>query len=213
MGGQVTEILATLSWPHFAFLTALICVLLFRAQIGNLLSRVTSIDKSGIKAQPAPEAQREEKQREAAQALLDAIGTSIVLKDVEARIRKELTDRGLETHGDTANVLIRHLAATRILLEFEQVHNLIFGSQIFLLKKLNEVAGQGKSKEFVEDYFTRVQELFPEAFREWTLEQYLAFLLGRLLIVAQDGKYHITNLGVEFLTWMARNGRREDGAF
>lgn len=209
----MTEILAALGWPHFAFLTALVCVLLFRTQIGTLLSRITSIDKTGIKAEAAPEVQREEKQREAAQALLDAIATSIVLKDVEARIRKELADRGLEAQGDTANVLIRHLAATRILLEFEQVHHLIFGSQIFLLKKLNEVAGQGKPTEFVESHFTQVQELFPDAFREWTLEQYLAFLLGRVLILAQDGKYHITNLGVEFLTWMARNGRREDGPF
>lgn len=38
-------------------------------------------------------------------------------------------------------------------------------------------------------------------------------LLSGVLILAHDGQYHITNLGVEFLTWMARNGRREDGPF
>lgn len=54
-----------------------------------------------------------------------------------------------------------------------------------------------------------MKTLFPDSFRDWTLEQYLAFLLNRLLVIATDGRYHITNLGVEFLTWMARNGRTE----
>ena len=139
-----------------------------------------------------------------------SIGESIVLSDIEGRIRTELVEKGLETEGDTIIVLIKHLAASRILTEFEQIYNLIFGSQIFLLKKLNEVAGQGKSEEYMRDYFERVKKLYTDKLAEWGIEQYLEFLYARALIINQNGSVHITNLGVEFITWMARNGKSDD---
>lgn len=203
-------IIKAISWPHLTFLFALIFVLLFKKPLFGLISRITSIDKSGFKASQTPEAQREEQKKEAVQQLLLAIGDSVVLQDIEGRIKAELEEKGLETDGDTIKVLIKHLAATKVLLEFEQIHNLIFGSQIFLLKKLNEVAGQGKPKEFVATHFEYVQGLFPEQLGDWSLDQYLAFLVGRLLITTEGNVFHITNLGVEYLTWMTRTGRRED---
>lgn len=204
------EIIKSISWPHLTFLFAVFFVFLFRKPLFGLISRITSIDKDGIKASQTPEAQREEQKKESVQELLLVIGDSIVLRDVEGRIKTDLEGRGLETDGDTIKVLIKHLGATKILLEFEQIHNLIFGSQIFLLKKLNEVAGQGKPKEFVTEYLKHIQSLFPEQLGNWSLEQYLAFLIARLLITTQGNIFHITNLGVEYLTWMIRNGRRED---
>ena len=100
-----------------------------------------------------------------------------------------------------------------ILLEFEQIYNLIFGTQISLLKKLNEVVGQGISEHEVQLYFSDVQENHKEEFGIWSLDQYLNFLIERTLILFKDGAYHITNLGVEYLTWMARNGKSENKWF
>jgi len=204
------EIIKSLSWSHLTFLFAVFFMLLFRKPLFGLISRITSIDKSGIKASQTPEAQREEQKKESVQELLLVIGDSIVLRDVEGRIKADLKGRGLETDGDTIKVLIKHLSAAKILLEFEQIHNLIFGSQIFLLKKLNEVARQGKPREFVAAHFEQIKSLFPELLGNWSAEQYLAFLLSRLLITIEGNVFHITNLGVEYLTWMIRNGRRED---
>jgi hypothetical protein len=159
---DMEEIIKALGWPHLAFLFGVFFVLLFKRPLFGLISRVTSIDKSGIKASQTPEAQREEQKKETVQQLLLAIGDSIVLQDIEARIKADFKAKGLETEGDTIKVLMKHLAATRVLLEFEQIHNLVFGSQIFLLKKLNEVAGQGKPAEFILTHFQHVQGLFPE---------------------------------------------------
>jgi len=206
------EIINALDWPHLVFLFAMLFILLFRKPLLGLISRITSIDKSGIKALQAPEAQREEQKKEAVQQLLLAIGDSIVLRDIESRIKVDLTKRGLETDGDTNKVLIKYLAASNILLEFEQIHNLIFGSQIFLLKKLNEVGGQGKPAEFVASHFEHVRGLFSEQLGSWSLEQYLSFLLGRSLITTKGNIFHITNLGVEYLIWMIRNGKGENNS-
>ena len=209
----MAEIIASLGWPHFAFAFCLIFIFVFRPQLGALLSRVTSIDKLGIKTQPNPEIQREDpKKIEAAQELLLAIGNTVVLQDIEDQIRTDLAARNLEANGETNKVLIKYLAATLVALEFERIQNLIFGSQIYLLKKLNEVSGKGLSPAAIGSNFEHVKQLFPEAFNEWSLDEYLAFLFARKLIVVTNDNYHITNLGNEYLVWMARTGHREDNA-
>jgi len=207
------EIIKAMGWPHLTFLFAVFFVFLFKKPLLGLISRITSIDKSGIKASQAPEAQREKQKKESVQQLLLAVGNSIVIRDIENRIRADLKKKGLETEGDTIKVLIKHLAGTRMFLEFEQLHNIIFGSQIILLKKLNEVAGQGKPIEFLATHFENVKGLFPEQLSDWSLEQYLNFLVRSLLITIKGNVTHITNLGVEYLTWMIRNGKREDKPF
>ncbi|MCG8344875.1 MAG: winged helix-turn-helix domain-containing protein [Chlorobiales bacterium] len=207
------ELLTNLEWHHLVFIFSIVFILLFRKPLVNLISRVTSIDKSGLKTTPAPEAQRETEKKEAVQELLAEISSSIVLEDIEGKIKTNLEEKGLGTEGDTTRVLIKHLAATMILLEFEQIYNLIFGTQISLLKKLNEVVGQGISEHEVQLYFSDVQESHKEEFGIWSLDQYLNFLIERTLILFKDGSYHITNLGVEYLTWMARNGKSENKWF
>ena len=204
------EIIKILSWPHFIFIFSLVFIFVFRKQMAGLISRITSIDKTGVKATSKPEAQRKKEKTEAVQELLLAIGNSIVLQDVEGRIRTKLYNRGLQIEGDTVKVLIKHLAAVQILLEFEQIHNLIFGSQIYLLKKLNEVGGQGKEKEYIFNHFEIVKECFKEQLGSWSFEQYMLFLFDRSLVTVHNDNYHITNLGVEYLTWIIRNGRSEN---
>ena len=207
------EIIAALGWPHFAFAFGVVFLLVFHAQLRALLGRITSIDKTGIRTQPNPEIQREDpKKIEAAQELLLAIGNTVVLQDIEGRIRNELTTRQLSVEGETTKVLIKYLAAAQVGLEFEQIQNLIFGSQIYLLNKLNQVTGQGQSLTLIESHFEHVQNMFSDSFADWTLEKYLHFLFERRLIVLQDGRYHITNLGKEYLVWKARTGRADNNA-
>lgn len=207
------DILSAITWHHLAFLFALAFIAIFRQPLSELIRRTTRIGKDGLSAGPAgpaPDAQREKFDPEAVQQLLDVIGNSIVITDIEGRVRTELKEKGLSAEGDTIKVLIRHLAGTKLLLSFEQIHNLIFGSQIFLLKKLNEVAGQGRPFSFVCSHIDHVKTLYPDALDEWSFDQYLEFMFSRLLIVRHGDQIHITNLGVEYLTWLARNGRSEN---
>ena len=207
------EIISALSWPHFVFIFGIVVVLVFKNQLRDLLGRITSIDKTGIKTQPNPEIQREESERiEAAQELMLAIGNTVAIQDVEGRIRRDLTTRQLSVDGETTKVLIKYLAASMLSLEFEQIQNLIFGSQIFLLKKLNEVTGQGQALVALESHYANVQKLFPDTFNDWSLEEYLQFLIGRKLIIFENDRYHITNLGKEYLVWMTRSGKPENNA-
>ena len=206
-------LLAAIGWPHVAFLFGLIFVLMFRTQIGSLLGRVTSIDKSGIKTQSAPELQLEDHKRaEVAHELMQAISSSVAMSDIEGRIRAELTTKSLPVDNETSRVLLKYLAAATLSVQFEQIHSLIFGSQIFLLKKLNEVAGRGRPRADLEKHFEHVKGIFPDSFSDWDLAQYIDFLVGRSLIIENGGVFHITNLGNDYLVWITRSNKPENRA-
>ena len=206
------EILKVITWHHMAFVFALVFILVFRKPLSGLIRRTIKIDKSGLTAEATPESQREktETSAEAVQQLLDAVGNSIVINEQEESIKNELREKGLSTEGDSVKVLVKHLAGTQILLAFERVHSSIFGSQITLLKKLNEVAGQGRTAEHVCSYIENIKKLYPVQLSNWTQDQYLSLLYSQILITCQDNQFHTTNFGVEHLTWIARNGRKED---
>lgn len=60
---EIISVLDAMGWPHFAFLFGLTFIIVFKTQIRSLLARITSVDKTGIKAQAVPEVQLEEKKR------------------------------------------------------------------------------------------------------------------------------------------------------
>lgn len=147
------------------------------------------------------------------QELIDRIGNSIVITELENNIVQELKEKGLNIDGETDKVLLRHLAGTQLLLEFERIHPVIFGSQLYLLRQLNSAAPDGMTEEDVLLHFERVKQQFIDSFKSWTAEKYLAFLYSRILITKDDkNNIHLTNLGVEYLIWITRNGLREDNA-
>lgn len=87
------------------------------------------------------------------QELIDRIGNSIVITDLENNIKSELKEKNLDTEGETVRVLLRHLAGTQLILAFERVHSIIFGSQIYLLKELNKSIPEGIPEDEVFAHF------------------------------------------------------------
>lgn len=155
--------------------------------------------------------QPEKTKNENVQELIDRIGNSLVITELETLIKNELNEKGLTIEGETDKVLLRHLAGTQLLLEFERVHSVIFGSQLYLLRQLNSAAPNGISEFEVFSHFNNVKQLFIESFKNWTAEQYLAFLYSKLLITKDEtNNIHLTNFGKEYLIWITKYGLRED---
>ena len=202
------KVIGSLGWPHIALIIGIFFMIIFRVPIATFIGRIRTVGKAGVTTETSPLAQSDEKRKIAVDELMK-VGDSIVLKELEHSTVKDLSSRGLDTEGDTVKVLIRNLAATQLALDYEQIYNLIYGSQILLLRRLNEAVGQGRLKEYMDDYFLKVKSKHQDLFT-WSFEQYLDFLFKRALIITVDGKYNITTKGVDFLTWIVRNGRTED---
>ena len=124
---------------------------------------------------------------EEVEKLLAVVGDSLVISEIVSNINAEIESKGLSTEGDSVKVLAKHLAGTKLLLTFEQIHSVIFGSQIYLLKKLNESLGEGRNDDFVYSHIDHVKDLFSEL-SEWDYEQYLAYLYSHQLITKNENK-------------------------
>lgn len=212
---SIGRVLDFLEWPHLAFLFALVFIILFRNAISGLIARITQVTRYGISTSPSRNTQSgtSPDSENAVQQLLDVVGNSAIINDIETGIMQALKDRKLSVDGDTERILIKHLAGTQLLLNLERIHGHIFGSQIRFLKSLNEQKVSGISLEFASAYFSQVQKMYPKEFSGWDVEKYLKYLYAESLITETDGQIHITNLGVEYLIWMVRNSRVENKTF
>ncbi len=204
----IIKLLSSFGWPHVTLIFALIFILVFKKAIREFIGKIKSVGKEGLKTESIQTAEVEKKRKQAVEELME-FGDSNVTNKFETFIRDDLKKRGLDTDSDTEKVLIRHLAATQLALDFEQIYNIIFGSQIFLMRKLNEAAGKGVDFELIKSHFENVQELFNEELGHWTVEEYLSFLFGRFLITVEDDNYHVTIKGVDFLIWLTKTARSE----
>ena len=202
------KLVGSLGWPHAALIFGVFFVLLFRKQIQEFILKIKKVGKEGVSTETNPAAQVEEDKEKSFQEIME-LGDSPFILEAEAAFRKKFEAKGLEMEGKTAKALLRFLTVTQIALDFEQAHSVIFGSQIYLLKKLNEVTGQGLDQNFLDKHLESIKNLFPKL-SEWDIQKYLHFLFSRNLLTNQSGNYHITVKGVEFLVWLAKTGHSEN---
>lgn len=206
---DIKALVPAIAWPLITLIFGIVFLVMFREQIGMLISKIRGVSKDGVTIDSELTPQAEENIIENIFQHLE-IEKTAMLEDVENGIVEDLKGRGLDYESDTTKVLVRNLAVTYINLEHEQNYNLIFGSQIHLLKILNEVPGSGKTQSYVAEFYSSIKQGNEEEFSSWELDDYLEFLLNRSLIVIEKDNWHISNKGQDFLIWLARNGKREN---
>jgi hypothetical protein len=211
---EALNLIKDMNWPVAGLIFGIVFICLFRRQIADLVTRISRIGKAGIETegiQTVPLSQEsQQKRRATALEELTESERSVTVKDTEESIKQDLKKQGLETESEASGVLIRQLTMARVGLFFEWAYGQIFGSQISLLKKLNEVSGEGLTPQFVETFFASVKQKYPDPYKDWEIDRYLSFLRDQLLITTKDNNHHITIRGSEFLVWLVKNQRSED---
>lgn len=209
---EFKEFLTIISWPHIALIFGIIFLFLFYPQIAGFISRVRSVGKGGVTTHSdiTPQIQDDNKTDLLQHIEIDK---TALLIEVEEGISEDLKARKLESNSDALKVLVRNLAVTKINLEHEQTYNTIFGTQIHLLKKLNETPGTGRPIEYVENFYKVVQQNNEKVFDKWSLDDYLEYLKSRSLITFKSNNWHISVKGQDFVIWLAKNGRNEMRAY
>lgn len=225
--------MAWLAWPITIIPIVIFFLIKFHDPIAKLIDRIRKVGKGGFECDDPAEKQIADT-KDPAQNPLDAIqktsddqeisvaqnGADELLatvpltpcvQDNEKLVRDGLLARGLDETGLAVKVLIRYLAVSVALLDFEQIHISIFGSQIQLLKSLNEAAGTGKAWEFIEGHFDDTKERYPDYFEKWTADTYMKFLAQKVLIAYDNERQcHITEKGREYLGWIVKYSQEEN---
>lgn len=201
------------AWPIAAFALGFVFLAMFRVQVASFISRVRTVGREGVSAQPLPEQRSIEQQADAStskeiQALLQSFDSPALLYQ-ERVLVAELDARKLDSTSDTTKVLVRYLAKNQIALGCEFVYRLIFGSQICFLKRVNTVAG-GISEADAFKFYGLVAQQHPTAFPPDDPKPYFDFLTRQGVVTFESGHFRITDLGREFLIWLVQVGADEN---
>ena len=132
-----------------------------------------------------------------------------IIADQEKKIEADLTAKNLDFSSDTAKILIRHLAAAQVMNWFEMNYNILFGSQIALLRKLQD-AKEGLKVEDIDNHFDDVRMENPEIFKTWNSKQYLTYLRDSGFVIFSDDRLTITKIGLEFLKMLSNSNNHPE---
>ena len=120
---------------------------------------------------------------------------------IRATLPKSLSE------AQRTEVLIRNLAHTQMISEFQLISMSVFGSQIELLSQLNENFPNGMNHEAVRNFFDNVRAVYVQAFDSWDLGRYLRYLEEGTSLLRRDAeRIYITGKGREYLIWRTQNG-------
>lgn len=198
------EHFAWLAWPGVVLIVIIIFLFLFRRDISALLGRIQKISRNGIQVSSS-QIQKATDQKSSAEELMRAFD-SITLREQEKSIKKDLENKGLSSQQETIDILVRHLAATQMALRFEFINKIIWGSQVAILVNLNSKP-LGETFEMLRPFYQEASKIYPEAFTNYTFDQYLNYLVSANLVILKDGKYFITTLGRDFLGYLVATGQ------
>lgn len=206
--------------------------------ISNAIQRIESVGKSGVslgapqflkdaagdqqikpvdqnmpKESNTPQPQNDEKKKKRAiEEMCNEVPNRAVFIVQEQKVKREFEEKGLDVTGDdVVKVLIKHLAGFQILHAAERVHGLIFGSQIILLKEINQWGGVVSSK-YLSEYYEKLKKEKPE-YEDSEETRYFAYLFSDNLIVREGDSVHITDFGKEFLLWITYAQKTENKRF
>lgn len=198
------DFISHLIWP------ALIAgaLIYFRKEIKSAFSRIREVGPTGVKLDNAQEAVQQQtittipgptvaeaisgfKQLISAEQLDLAVAD--LMRDLEARTQNLQERVQLATHA---------AAALNIQLTHERVYRLIFGSQLLAIVRANELGGV--TEDGVKAIYDEAASRFPELYKDFTLEQWKAFLHRFRLVHfdSQKSLYVATPWGRGFLRYV-----------
>lgn len=125
----------------------------------------------------------------------------------EEFIRDDL--KGLKTDKPKQiDILVKALAITEGKLYYQNIHSVIWGSQLSLLRHLNSTP-QGSSLEVLKVFYDGGATTTPTAYANYTFEQYLNYLTANKLIEKKDNNCLITQLGIDYLGYLTLYGIKD----
>ena len=193
-------VLNIFAWPS----VAVICVLILRRPIVDLLNRIKKLGTSGIETfDQQPPQQIDEKR-----GIDEFIRTydNKLLVEAEQRILTDLADKKIDAPKDREKALVRSLATSHIVNHFEWTYSVIWLSQVELLRFLNGRDG-GATEDEVLQFYERGMEANPGMYQNHSIERWLTFLTNVTLVNASNDRLHITVAGREFLQYLIATGK------
>lgn len=179
----------------------------YRKNFTSFIDRLWKLKFPGgeLEAEKQIEAQELEKTEPMSiKELEDLFDDGDLVQNVKENYEKILEDTK-KSNEETINNLLNEIAIRDLVIDFEKIYKVIFGSQISLLQHLNTKGFSGDTRVYLESFFQTVKNIWP-ILKDWNLDQYLGYLITKSLIDTSQGTYKITDRGKSFLSYVFNSG-------
>ncbi len=192
------------TWPIVVLVLGLVFIILLRKAIGTLIFSIRDLKFGGLKASITPQSEKAINQTTAAEEIMRMFDSKL-LHEQEFLIKERTKLDSLKNDEEKIKFLIRILAATSIMLTFEQIYRSIFNSQILLLEELN-CKPEGENSSNLVVFFEETNRLYT-GIEGFTFDNYIGYLTSQQLIDIKNNTATITLRGREFLTFLVQTGK------
>jgi len=210
-------------WGFWLFAFGIIFILVFRRSIAALIERVRKVGHGqwAAEADAPPEqkvtppvvtealAQATGKKAEpqvVADQILEKVLKSPLIADVEEKLKADFARNGLTAgEPETLRVTTTLLATSMVIAEFERLYNVIWTSQIEILRASND---RSLTVEEIRKHYDQAAARTPVVYEKDSFDRYLGFLTTQLLLTKTTaGQYGITVKGRAFLAFMVQTAK------
>jgi hypothetical protein len=194
-----------LAWPAVGLVLGLVFLLMFKRNIGGCIDKIQKVERLGVSLANEQSQAIAEPRVGAFQEMMDSV-SSALLRQQETNIRDALKAKGITNEQETVKLLTRALAATTLILRWEQIDRAIFGSQLNALVAIN-AAPTGLTVGQIQGYYNTAAQQNPILYKTYGFDRWIQFLESQKVVVKGGNGYQITADGKEFMAWLVHAGR------
>jgi len=206
MDDSTAGVVDALAWPGVFLILALVALFVFHREIKALIGRTKKVGRAGIETFESQPAQPTD-EKKGVEEFFRTFDNPLVL-EAEQLIQKDLKDRKIDQPSEREKTLIRALASTQIILHFERVYGILWGSQLRFLRHLNQ-RDQGVEAYEGSSFYEMAKLEFPTWYENLSFDMWLGFLRDSNLVLERDSRLLITVAGREFLKYLIAVGKRD----
>lgn len=192
------DTVVALAWPAVVLALAF----LFRKEIVGLLPRIETIGKDGVRLKPMEQQRYPTYRPSVAELKINETLSDPKLKELKVIVDEIYFDDEPTTRDAKLRLALAQQALQK---HFALTYSNIFGSQISALLSLNALSNGSIKRVDAEVEFEKLQAENP-VFKNWTLSDYISYLVSNGLVLETEGAIQITETGRNFISFLVQNG-------
>lgn len=194
-----------LIWPGVVVICVVIvgiaALFILRPAFMKLLGRTSKVGKDGISFESPQERGSDGKPAQLSFPELMKAPISATVLAREDYLKDQIHSLNLQNNEEKISVLIRIAASSRVEMEYNNISNLIYGSQLTALIKLSSTSQSIPLSNF-EPIFEQAKNQFPAMYEKRSFEEWFRFLASFNLVMQKESNIEITQYGSDFLKYL-----------
>jgi hypothetical protein len=203
----IVELVGKCAYPVVIAAVGIVFILINKEALRDLVPRISSIGARGVKVVP-PRAQQIAAPTVITESngvnnldreLSSSVGSALL--DIRANAIYAMLDSQNLVSQDRETMLVRMLSAAQLRELWARTYLLIYGSQIDLVRKLNENP-LGLPEQEVRKLYSIAKARYSETYASYPFESWILFLEATWLVAFHEGIYRATPGGAGFLRFL-----------